>query len=153
MGHKESRPHQSRSSITPSESPCLSSSVAYHPWFVHCFHRAWLPLLFLRRQRKDPSLAFSTRAAFRIASCFQRSILVARAQAGVSLVAFACRCAGCGGRAGKRARQDPQTRRPRWQIQRQCRGFAWSVRGCRLGTRAIVWTRVSRSLCDMTGWE
>ena len=142
-GHKKSRPHHFQSGITLSAPPCPSSSVACRPSLVHHFHHASLPLLSLRRQRTDPSLASSIRAAFQTASCFQHSDLDAWARAVVSLVAFACRCAGCGGRAGKQARQGPRTRRPRWQIQRECRGFAWSVRECQSVPRVIEPTRVS----------
>jgi hypothetical protein len=152
-GKQTSRPHQNRPSITPSEPPCLSSSVAYHPSFGYHFHLALLLLpLFLRRQRTGPSLASSTRAAFRIGSCFQRSDLAAWAQAVVSLAVFACRYAGCGGRAGRPARQDPRSRRPRWRILTMYRG-SWSVQGCRSGPRVIVRTRVLQSLCGMTGLE
>jgi len=127
---QKSQPHHNIPDITPSASPCLSSSVACHPSFVHRFHLAWLLLLSLRRRRTDPSLASSTRAAFRTESCFLHSDLVASAQAVASLAVFACLYAGCGGRAGKQARQGPRIRRPRWRIRTKCRGSAWSVREC-----------------------
>jgi hypothetical protein len=111
--------------ITPSALPCPSSSAAYHPYLVQRFRLALLPRLFPRRQRTDPSLVFSTRAICPTESCFLRSDLVAPAQVVASLAAFVCLCVGYGGRAGRRARQDPRTRRPRLRIRTRSGGFVW----------------------------